>query len=51
MKLQGILIFLTIIKALDLIEKYNSKIGMLFKVIQLVKNEIINLGVIFLFIF
>ena len=51
MNIQGILICFVIIKLLNCIEKFNSKIGMLFKVISIVQNELINFAVIFLILF
>jgi len=45
--LQGILISLVIIKFLNYIEQINSKIGMLFQVLNIAYNEIIYFAIIF----
>lgn len=42
-RLQSILIFLVIVKCLSEIEKFNKKIGMLFDVLQMAKNEMISM--------
>ena len=49
--MQGCLMLLVILKCLSFIEKFNKKVGMLFSVIQVAKNQIMNFSIVFFLMF
>ena len=49
--MQGCLMLLVILKCLSFIEKFNKKVGMMFSVIQVAKNQIMNFSIVFFLMF